>query len=89
VVDPGYCDLTGVHDRNRIHILALGMYANICRTTNSIEREIAERQLEMKAINDNSWFSKFKQISPFFPCNPAPKRLYNAHLDFPYLLGFV
>jgi hypothetical protein len=24
--------------------------------------EIAERQLEMKAINDNSWFSKFKQI---------------------------
>ena len=38
------------------------MYANICRTTNSIEREIAERQLGMKAINDNSWFSKLKQI---------------------------
>ena len=38
------------------------MYANICRTTNSIEREIAERQLGMKAINDNSWFSKFKEI---------------------------
>jgi hypothetical protein len=34
------------------------MYANICRTTNSIEREIAERQLGMNAINDNSWFSK-------------------------------
>jgi hypothetical protein len=34
----------------------------ICRTTNSIEREIAERQLGMKAINDNSWFSKLKQI---------------------------
>jgi hypothetical protein len=29
---------------------------------NSIEREIAERQLGMKAINDNSWFSKLKQI---------------------------
>jgi hypothetical protein len=38
------------------------MYANICRTTNPIEREIAERQLGMKAINDNSWFSKLKQI---------------------------
>jgi hypothetical protein len=38
------------------------MYANIFRTTNSIEREIAERQLGMKAINDNSWFSKLKQI---------------------------
>jgi hypothetical protein len=38
------------------------MYANICRTTNSIEREIAERQLGMKAINDNSWFSKLEQI---------------------------
>jgi hypothetical protein len=34
----------------------------ICRATNSIEREIAERQLGMKAINDNSWFSKLKQI---------------------------
>jgi hypothetical protein len=45
-----------------IHKLALGMYANICRTSNSIEREIAERQLGMKAINDNSWFSKLKQI---------------------------
>jgi hypothetical protein len=29
---------------SRIHKLALDMYANICRT-NSIEREIAERQL--------------------------------------------
>jgi hypothetical protein len=46
---------------NRIHKLALGMYANICRT-NSIEREAAERQLGIKAINDNSWFSKLKQI---------------------------
>jgi hypothetical protein len=36
------------------------MYANICRTTNSIEREIAERQLGVKAINDNSWFSKIR-----------------------------
>jgi capsid portal protein len=38
------------------------MYANICRTTNSIERKIAERQQGMKAINDNSWFSKIRQI---------------------------
>jgi hypothetical protein len=40
--------------------IALGMYAIICKTTNSIEREIAERQLGMKAINDNSWFSKIR-----------------------------
>jgi hypothetical protein len=47
---------------NRIHKIALGMYANICRTTNSIEREIAERQLGMKAINDifqQHWESEY------------------------------
>ena len=61
--DPAVYILAGVIPiESRIHKLALGMYANICRTTNSIEREIAERQLGMKAINDNSWFSKLKQI---------------------------
>ena len=59
--DPAVYILTGVIPiESRIHKLALGMYANICRTTNSIEREIAERQLGMKAINDNSWFSKIR-----------------------------
>jgi hypothetical protein len=61
--DPAVYILAGVIPiESRIHKLALGMYANICRTSNSIEREIAERQLGMKAINDNSWFSKLKQI---------------------------
>jgi hypothetical protein len=39
---------------SRIHKLTLGMYANICRTTNSIDRKIAERQLGMKTINNNT-----------------------------------
>ena len=61
--DPAVYIMAGaIPIESRIHKLALGMYANICRTTNSIEREIAERQLGMKAINDNSWFSKLKQI---------------------------
>jgi hypothetical protein len=53
------------------------MYANICTTTNSIEREIAER-LGMKAINDNSWFSKIRQILAIY-------ELPSSHniLDFP------
>jgi hypothetical protein len=55
--DPAVYILAGVIPiESRIHKLALGMYANICRTSNSIEREIAERQLGMKAINDNSWW---------------------------------
>ena len=61
--DPAVYILAGVIPiESRIHKLALGMYADICRTSNSIEREITERQLGMKAINDNSWFSNLKQI---------------------------
>jgi hypothetical protein len=61
--DPAVYILAGVIPiESRVHKLALGMYANICRTSNAIEREQAERQLGMKAINDNSWFSKLKQI---------------------------
>jgi hypothetical protein len=61
--DPAVYILAGaIPIESRIHKLALGMYANIFRTTHSIEREIAERQLGMKAINENSWFSKLKQI---------------------------
>ena len=66
--DPAVYILAGaIPIESRIHKLALGMnrmYANICRTTNPIEREIAERQLGMKAINDNSWFSKIGLIQP-------------------------
>jgi hypothetical protein len=61
--DPAVYIMAGaIPIESRIHKLALGVYANTCRTTNSIEREIAERQLGMKAINNNSWFSKLKQI---------------------------
>jgi hypothetical protein len=50
--DPAVYILAGaIPIESRIHKLALDMYANICRT-NSNEREIAERQLGMKAIND-------------------------------------
>ena len=60
--DPAVYILAGVIPiESRIHKLALGMYAIICKTTNSIEREIAERQLGMKAINDNNWFSKHSE----------------------------
>jgi hypothetical protein len=61
--DPAVYIMAGaIPIESRIHKLALGVYANTCRTTNSIEREIAERQLGTKAINNNSWFSKLKQI---------------------------
>jgi hypothetical protein len=78
---------------SRIHKLDLGMYANICRTTNSIEREIAESQLGMKSINDNSWFSKRKQILAIYelpsshnildlpPTKHAWKKMVNKAVD--------
>jgi hypothetical protein len=61
---------------SRIHKLTLGMYVNICRITHSIEREIAERQLGMKAINDNSWFSKLKQILAIYEIPSSHNILY-------------
>jgi len=77
--DPAVYILAGAMPiESRIHKLALGIYANICRTKNSIEREIAERQLGMEAINDNSWFSKIRQILAIY-------ELPSSHniLDFP------
>ena len=61
--DPAVYVLAGcIPIEAKIHKLALGMYANICRSDNSIEKEIAERQVGMKTLNDNSWFSKVRKI---------------------------
>ena len=40
------------------HQQVISLYGRIVRRYNSIERELALRQLAMKDINSNSWFSR-------------------------------
>ncbi len=60
---------------SHIHKKALGLYANICRTHDSVEKEIAERQLCMKGIDGNSWFSKIRQILAIYDLTSSYKIL--------------
>ena len=46
----------------RIHKLALGVFASICRLEGSLEKEIAERQLLMAGEIKDSWFTKIRAI---------------------------
>ena len=46
-----------------IHKRMLSLYGNITRLPeNSVERRLAERQLEIKSFNSHSWFIAVKKV---------------------------
>lgn len=67
---------------NRIHRVALGVFGSICRSENSIERELAERQFLVSKGLKESWFTKVKALlikynlpSPFYMLDNPPQKL--------------
>ena len=67
---PGSLPLEAIH-----HQQVLSLYGRIIRRYNSIERELALRQLAMKDITSNSWFTMVRIILIKYDLLPAIKLL--------------
>jgi hypothetical protein len=52
-----------------LHKRILKTFGNIIRKDNSIEKDIALRQLALKGQNSDSWFSKLDEISEKYSLN--------------------
>ena len=64
VADPAVYILTGtIPIEGVIHSRALNLFGSICRLSeDSIEKQIARRQLSVKGDKSNSWFIDIKNI---------------------------
>jgi hypothetical protein len=58
-------------------IIILKTFGNIIRKDNSIEKDIALRQLAMKGQNSDSWFSKLDEISEKYNLNSPHDLIVN------------
>jgi hypothetical protein len=78
LADPAVYILAGVIPiESRIHKLALGMYANVCRTSNSIERELAIDVNKLLGLVHSSHVTQL------------PRDYTMCAWIFPYFVGFV
>jgi hypothetical protein len=60
-----------------LHKRILKTFGNIIRTDNSIEKDIARRQLALKGQNSDSWFSKLDEISEKYSLNLSHDLIVN------------
>ena len=60
-----------------LHKRILKTFGNIIRKDNSIEKDIALRQLAMKGQNSDSWFSKLDEISEKYSLNSPHDLIVN------------
>ena len=60
-----------------LHKRILKTFVNIIRKDNSIEKDIALRQLALKGQNSDSWFSKLDEISEKYSLNSPHDLIVN------------
>ncbi|CAC5377148.1 unnamed protein product [Mytilus coruscus] len=79
VADPAICIISGMLPvEAQIDVKILTFYGNITRQEkSSIEWQLAERQLNVKSINSNSWFSLLRKIFLKYELNDPGQYLVN------------